>query len=98
MTVLRSGGDGWKAARRIRPFVLFSTLDYYDRSCYCQGMRTPPNRETDPRDDESRGDEHRPSKGDASRATILHAAAKLATLRGLDGLSIGDLAAEVGMS
>jgi AcrR family transcriptional regulator len=40
----------------------------------------------------------RPSKGEASRATILLTAAKLATTRGLDGLSIGDLAAEVGMS
>jgi AcrR family transcriptional regulator len=38
------------------------------------------------------------SKGEASRTTILLAAAKLATTRGLDGLSIGDLAAEVGMS
>jgi AcrR family transcriptional regulator len=45
-----------------------------------------------------RRDEPRPSKGEASRATILLAAAKLATTRGLDGLSIGDLAAEVGMS
>jgi AcrR family transcriptional regulator len=44
------------------------------------------------------GDEPRPSKGEASRATILLTAAKLATTRGLDGLSIGDLAAEVGMS
>jgi AcrR family transcriptional regulator len=43
-------------------------------------------------------DEHRLSKGQASRASILHAAAKLATTKGLDGLSIGDLAAEVGMS
>jgi AcrR family transcriptional regulator len=33
-----------------------------------------------------------------SRSAILLAAAKLATSRGLDGLSIGDLAAEVGMS
>jgi AcrR family transcriptional regulator len=40
----------------------------------------------------------RPSKGQVSRATILLAAAKLATIKGLDGLSIGDLAAEVGMS
>lgn len=40
----------------------------------------------------------RPSKGQASRASILLAAARLATLKGLDGLSIGDLAAEVGMS
>src|SRR6476661_4646898 len=38
------------------------------------------------------------SKGQLSRATILLAAAKLATTKGLDGLSIGDLAAEVGMS
>lgn len=44
------------------------------------------------------GGEARPSKGEVSRTTILLAAAKLATTRGLDGLSIGDLAAEVGMS
>lgn len=42
--------------------------------------------------------ESHPSKGQASRAAILLTAAKLATTRGLDGLSIGDLAAEVGMS
>jgi AcrR family transcriptional regulator len=38
------------------------------------------------------------SKGRASRDTILLTAATMATTRGLDGLSIGDLAAEVGMS
>lgn len=38
------------------------------------------------------------SKGEASRSAILHTAAKLATIKGLDGLSIGDLATEVGMS
>lgn len=38
------------------------------------------------------------SKGEASRAAILLTAAKLVTTRGLTGLSIGDLAAEVGMS
>ncbi|MFO0963982.1 MAG: TetR/AcrR family transcriptional regulator [Gemmataceae bacterium] len=43
-------------------------------------------------------EESRPSKGQASRATILGAAAQLATTRGLDGLSIGDLAAAIGMS
>ena len=43
-------------------------------------------------------DEPRSSKGQASRATILLTAARLATTKGLDGLSIGDLAAEVGMS
>jgi AcrR family transcriptional regulator len=56
-------------------------------------MNTPATRKPGPR-----GDEPRPSKGEASRTTILLAAAKLATTRGLDGLSIGDLAAEVGMS
>lgn len=40
----------------------------------------------------------RQSKGQISRATILLAAAKLATTKGLGGLSIGGLAAEVGMS
>ncbi|PSB24134.1 TetR/AcrR family transcriptional regulator [Stenomitos frigidus] len=38
------------------------------------------------------------SKGQSSRDTILLTAAKLATTKGLTGLSIGDLAAEVGMS
>lgn len=38
------------------------------------------------------------SRGEASRDAILLAAAKLATTKGLNGLSIGDLAAEVGMS
>lgn len=47
---------------------------------------------------ESGADTPAPSKGQVSRATILLAAAKLATLKGLEGLSIGDLAAEVGMS
>src|SRR5262249_37552214 len=44
------------------------------------------------------GDAHRPSKGEASRATILQTAAEPATTNGLDSLSIGDLASEVGMS
>jgi len=38
------------------------------------------------------------SKGELSRENILLTAAKLATTRGLNGLSIGELAAEVGMS
>ncbi len=38
------------------------------------------------------------SKGQFSRTKILLTAAKLATTKGLIGLSIGDLAAEVGMS
>ncbi len=38
------------------------------------------------------------SDGDKSKAAILDAAAKLATLEGLDGLSIGRLADHIGMS
>jgi AcrR family transcriptional regulator len=38
------------------------------------------------------------SRGEESRAAILLAAAQLATIRGLEGLSIGDLAAHLGMS
>src|SRR5437868_12001799 len=40
----------------------------------------------------------RRSDGDKSRAAILDAAAKLATIEGLDGLSIGRLADHIGMS
>ncbi|MBD2448546.1 TetR/AcrR family transcriptional regulator [Nostoc sp. FACHB-152] len=47
---------------------------------------------------DSKGGESRRSKGQTSRATILLTAAKLATIKGLNGLSLGTLAAEVGMS
>jgi AcrR family transcriptional regulator len=40
----------------------------------------------------------RRSDGERSRAAILQAAARLATVEGLEGLSIGRLAAEIGMS
>jgi AcrR family transcriptional regulator len=76
-----------------RPFVLVSGIEYYDRSCYCQGMSTNSSSNNG-----SDADEPRPSKGQLSRTAILLAAAKLATIKGLDGLSIGDLAADVGMS
>jgi AcrR family transcriptional regulator len=46
----------------------------------------------------SEGNEPRRSKGQTSRETILLTATKLATIKGLSGLSLGDLAAEVGMS
>src|SRR5262249_59730243 len=72
---------------------LIDDLDYYDRSCYCQGMSAAFSSKTS-----SAGGEPHPSKGQASRANILLAAAKLATTKGLIGLSIGDLAAAVGMS
>ena len=44
------------------------------------------------------GSELRRSKGQTSRETILLAATRLATIKGLSGLSLGDLAAEVGIS
>src|SRR5438094_10536953 len=40
----------------------------------------------------------RRSDGERSRTTILRAAASLATVDGLEGLSIGHLAAAIGMS
>jgi AcrR family transcriptional regulator len=79
--------------KKDRSFVLSVEIDYYDRSCYCQGMNT-----NSPQKTNLPAERPPPSKGQASRASILHTAAKLATTRGLDGLSIGDLAAEVGMS
>ena len=39
-----------------------------------------------------------PTKGERTRAAILDEAARLATIRGLDGLSIGGLAKATGMS
>jgi AcrR family transcriptional regulator len=38
------------------------------------------------------------AKGETSRQTILRAAASLATVDGLEGISIGNLAAQIGMS
>src|SRR5436305_9948742 len=38
------------------------------------------------------------SDGERSRQTILRAAASLATIEGLEGISIGNLAAHIGMS
>ncbi|OUL31358.1 TetR/AcrR family transcriptional regulator [Nostoc sp. 106C] len=46
----------------------------------------------------SEGSNSRRLKGQSSRATILLTAAKLATTKGLSGLSLGDLATEIGMS
>src|SRR5205807_122971 len=51
----------------------------------CQAMATTTERRTR-------------SDGERSRQTILRAAANLATVEGLEGLSIGNLAAHIGMS
>lgn len=78
---------------KARSFVPLCSLEYYDRSCYCQAVSTAFSKKND-----AEAGQPRPSKGQVSRAAILLAAAKLATTKGLNGLSIGDLAAEVGMS
>jgi AcrR family transcriptional regulator len=62
----------------------------YDRSCYLVNSVSPDSTTTQtrrPRED-----------GERSRRTILRAAANLATIDGLDGISIGNLAAHIGMS
>ena len=46
----------------------------------------------------SRALRHPRADGERTRAAILHAAASLATVEGLEGLSIGHLAAAIGMS
>jgi AcrR family transcriptional regulator len=57
----------------------------YDRSCYLASMNTETTRR--PRAD-----------GERSRHAILDAAARLATVEGINGLSIGGLAEQIGMS
>ena len=71
--------------------ILF--LEVNDRSCYFQGMAKQKAAKTD-----APTGEPRRSAGQLSRATILLTSAKLVTVKGLEGLSIGELAAEVGMS
>jgi AcrR family transcriptional regulator len=79
--------------------VLFFYIDYDDRSCYCQAVSfAPVMKVASSLKNNSEDGESRYSKGQDSRTTILVTAAKLATTKGLAGLSIGDLAAEVGMS
>jgi AcrR family transcriptional regulator len=53
---------------------------------------------TDPHHDPSKAERKRRSDGERSRGAILDAAAQLATVEGIDGLSMGRLADEVGMS
>jgi AcrR family transcriptional regulator len=52
--------------------------------------------DTTPR--EARGERRRRADGERSRRTILDAAARLATVEGIEGLSIGGLAKAIGMS
>src|SRR5262245_2343268 len=64
----------------------------YDRSCYDVNMDTGTvhERHREPR--------HTRADGERTRAAILRAATSLATVEGLEGLSIGHLADAIGMS
>ena len=53
---------------------------------------------TGPVNQRSRAPRHPRADGERTRGAILHAAASLATVEGLEGLSIGHLAAAIGMS
>jgi AcrR family transcriptional regulator len=48
--------------------------------------------------EQAAGERRRRSDGERSRRAILDAAARLATVEGIDGLSIGGLAKPIGMS
>src|SRR5690349_239203 len=63
----------------------------YERSCYLVNM-TGTVEQRDPAQRQPRAD------GQRTRGAILRAAASLATVDGLEGLSIGNLAAAIGMS
>jgi len=67
-------------------------LEPYDRSCYVVNMisGTMNQRGQAPR--------HQRADGERTRGAILRAATALATVDGLEGLSIGNLAAAIGMS
>ena len=64
----------------------------YDRSCYLVNMMSGTVRQRDRAQRRPRAD------GERTRGAILRAAASLATVDGLEGLSIGNLAAAIGMS
>src|SRR5215471_16333748 len=64
----------------------------YDRSCYLVNMSSGTMNQRD------RAPRHQRADGERTRAAILREAASLATVDGLEGLSIGNLAAAIGMS
>jgi AcrR family transcriptional regulator len=68
-------------------------LDYYNWSCYCQYMCTS----ADAKNNLAQGNSRR-SKGQGNRAAIVLASIRLAAMKGLGGVSLADLAAEVGIS
>jgi AcrR family transcriptional regulator len=77
-------------------------LAQYERSCYFLYGMNPPHEELETlastrpvADDEADG---RRRRGNRTRESILQAAADLASVEGLEGLTIGRLATELGMS
>src|ERR1700739_1932827 len=64
----------------------------YDRSCYVV------NAMTDTADRTTGAPRRKRADGERPRSAILRTAASLATVDGLEGLSIGNLAARLGMS
>jgi AcrR family transcriptional regulator len=67
-------------------------LGRYDRSCYVVNVITGTTNQR------SRTSRHPRADGERTRGAILRAAASLATVDGLEGLSIGNLAAATGIS
>ena len=67
-------------------------LKLYDRSCYIVNMTTGTMTQR------SRAPRQPRADGERTRSAILRAAASLATVDGLEGLSIGNLAAATGIS
>src|SRR6478735_4882589 len=72
--------------------IVRTKLGQYDRSCYLV------NTMSGTMNQRSRTQRHPRADGERTRGAILRAAASLATVDGLEGLSIGNLAAAIGMS
>src|SRR3984957_17290133 len=72
--------------------IVRTKLGQYDRSCYLVNTMSATMNQS------SRPQRHPRADGERTRSAILRAAASLATVDGLEGLSIGNLAAAIGMS
>ena len=75
-----------------RDSTIVRSIREYDRPCYLVNMTTGAVKQRDRVQRRPRSD------GERTRAAILRAAASLATVDGLEGLSIGNLAVAIGMS
>src|SRR6266516_804499 len=72
--------------------IVRAKLERYDRSCYLVKMMSGTMNQ------QSRAQRRPRADGERTRGAILRASASLATVDGLEGLSIGNLAAVIGMS